>query len=80
MVSRTYLHKREIVKSRAMNSSYKVEFRPASHRQKCVWCVNDATQEAVQREGNLTDISRCCDDPKCMRLSAKMCRTTVRAA
>ncbi len=67
-----------------MNSPYrlgimKAEYRPVSHCQKCVWCVNDATQEAVQREGNLTAISRCCDDPKCMGLSAERCRTTVGA-
>jgi hypothetical protein len=47
-----------------MNSSYKAVYRPASHRQKCVWCVNDATQEAVERQGNLTAISRCCYDPR----------------
>ncbi len=68
-----------------MNSPYRlstmrVEYRALSHRQKCVWCVNDATQEAVQRQGSLTAISRCCDDPKCMGLSAEMCRTTVGAA
>ena len=69
-----------------MNSPYrmgimKVEYRPVSQRQQqCVWCTNDATQEACQRQGNLTAISRCCDDPKCMGLSAEMCRTTVGAA
>jgi hypothetical protein len=70
-----------------MNSPYrmgimKVEYRPVSQcqRQQCVWCVNDATHEAVQRQGSLTAISRCCDDPKCMGLSAEMCRTTVGAA
>jgi hypothetical protein len=63
-----------------MNSPYKVEYRPASHCQKYVWCLNDATQEAVQRQGNLTAISRCCDDPKCMWLSAEMCERTVGAA
>lgn len=68
-----------------MNSPYrlgimKVEYRPLSHCQKCVWCANDATQEAVQRQGNLTAISRCCDDPKCVWLSAKMCESTVGAA
>lgn len=26
----------------------KVEYRPVNYRQKCVWCVNDATQEALQ--------------------------------
>jgi hypothetical protein len=65
-----------------MNSLYslvmsKAEYRPVSHRQKCVWCVKEATQEAIQRQGNLTAISRCCDDPKCMRLSAEMCERTV---
>jgi hypothetical protein len=30
--------------------------------------------------GNLTAISRCCDDPKCMWLSAEMCERTVGAA
>jgi hypothetical protein len=39
----------------------------------------DATQEAVQREGNMTAVSRCCDDPKGMRLSAKKCESTVAA-
>jgi hypothetical protein len=67
-----------------MNSPYrlgigKVEYRPVSHRQECVWCVKEATQEAVQRQGNLTAISRCCDDPKCMRLSAESCEHTVAA-
>jgi hypothetical protein len=67
-----------------MNSPYrlgirKVEYRPVSYTQKCVWCVNDATQEAVQREGNLTAISRCFDDPNCVRLSAEMCKRTVAA-
>jgi hypothetical protein len=61
---------------------FKVEYRPVSQcqQQQCVWCVNDATQEAVQRQGSLTAISRCCGDPKCMGLSAEMCRTTVGAA
>jgi len=58
----------------------KAEYHPVSRRQKCVWCVNDATQEALQRQGNITAISRCCDDPKCMRLSAEMCERTVGAA
>jgi hypothetical protein len=67
-----------------MNSPYslgmrKVEYRPVRHTQKCVWCVNDATQEAVQRQGNLTAISRCCDDPKCVWLSAETCTRTVAA-
>lgn len=64
------------------NIMSKVEYRLVSQCQKhqCVWCVNDATQEAVQREGNLTAISRCCDDPKCRWLSAEMCESTVRAA
>ena len=59
-----------------------VEYRPVSHWQKrqCVWCLNDATQEAVQSHANLTAISRCCDDPRCMRLSAEMCESTVGAA
>jgi hypothetical protein len=65
-----------------MNSSYglvtrKVEYRPVSHTQKCVWCVNDATQEVVQRQGNLSAISPCCDDPKCVSLSAETCRRWV---
>jgi hypothetical protein len=70
-----------------MNSPYrlgirKAEYRPVSdcQKQKCLWCVNDATQEAVQRQGNLTAISHCCDDPKCARLSAEMCQRTVGAA
>jgi len=65
-----------------MNSPYKVEYRPVSQGQKhpCVWCVNAATQEAVQRQGNITTITRCCDDPKCMWLSAEMCERTLGAA
>ena len=65
-----------------MNSPYKVEYRPVNQCQKhqCVWCVNDATQEAIQSQGNLTAVSRCCDDRKCMWLSAEMCRSTVGAA
>jgi hypothetical protein len=58
-------------------STGKVEYRPVSHHQTCVWCVNDATQEAVQKKGTLTAISRCCDDPKCMWLSAENCERTV---
>jgi hypothetical protein len=59
-----------------MNSLYslgtrEVEYRPVSSGQKCVWCVNDATQEAVQRQGNITAISRCCGDLRCMCLSAE---------
>jgi hypothetical protein len=71
----------------AMNSSYglaisKAEYRPVSHcsRCQCVWCVHDATQEAVQRQGNLTAISRCCDDPKCVWLSAERCELMVGTA
>jgi hypothetical protein len=70
-----------------MNSSYrlgmgKVAYHPVSHWQKhkCLWCVNDATQEAVQREGNLTAVIRCCDDPKCVMLSGELCGRTVGAA
>ena len=67
-----------------MNSPYSLSIRklgysPVSHSQKCVWCVNDATQEAVQKQGNLTAISRCCDDPKCVWLSAETCKRTVAA-
>jgi hypothetical protein len=60
----------------------KVVYRPVSRCQKpqCVWCANDATQEAVQSEGNLTAITRYCDDPKCMWLSAEMCKSTAAAA
>ncbi len=58
----------------------KVMYFPVSQcQQKCVWCVNDATQEAVQRQGNLTAISRCCDEPRCVGLSAEMCKRTVGA-
>jgi len=46
----------------------------------CVWCVNDATQEAVPRQGNMTAIARCCDDPKYMGRSAEMCERTVGGA
>ena len=49
-----------------MNSPYKVEYRAASRSEKCVWCAKAATQEAVQRQGNMTSITRCCDDPKCI--------------
>ncbi|MGC1650404.1 MAG: hypothetical protein WA741_31660 [Candidatus Sulfotelmatobacter sp.] len=44
-----------------------------SHHQKCSWCADNATQGAVQNQQNLTVISRCCDDPKCIWLSAEMC-------
>jgi len=57
-----------------------VEYRPVSHRERCVWCVNDATQEAFRRNGNLTAVSRCCDNPKCVWLSAEMCERTVGTA
>jgi hypothetical protein len=65
-----------------MNSLYslvlgKVEYGPVRHCQKCVWCVNDATQEAILKQGNITVISRCCDDPICTRLSAESCEHTV---
>lgn len=65
-----------------MNSLYSlgirdVEYRPVSHREKCVWCVNDAMQAAVQTQGSLTAVSRCCDDPKCMWLSAETCERMV---
>ena len=55
----------------------KVEYHPVGLSQKCVWCANIATQEVVQREGNMTVISRCCDDPKCLLLSAERCERTV---
>jgi hypothetical protein len=57
----------------------KVVYRPAScsPTRPCVWCAKDATQEAVQSEGNMTVISRCCDDPKCMWRSEEMCERTV---
>jgi hypothetical protein len=60
----------------------KVEYRPLSQSKdyKCVWCVNDATQEVVQNQGNLTAISRCCADPRCMWRSREMCESTVGAA
>ena len=58
-----------------------LEYRPVNPWQKhhCLWCANDATKEVVQREGNMTAITRCCDDPRCMRLSAQMCERTVAA-
>jgi hypothetical protein len=57
----------------------KVVYRPVScsPTRPCVWCAKEATQEAVRSEGNLTVISRCCDDPKCMWQSEEMCATTV---
>ena len=59
-----------------------VAYRPVSHcqKQKCLWCGNDATQEGIQKQGNLTAVSRCCDDPNCMRLSAEMCNRTAGTA
>jgi hypothetical protein len=51
----------------------RVEYRAVSHHQKCSWCADNATQGAVQNQQNLTVISRCCDDPKCIWLSAEMC-------
>lgn len=60
-----------------MNSQ--VEYRPVRLSQKCVWCAKVATQEAVQREGNITAVSGCCDDAKCMWLSADVCERTVAA-
>ncbi len=64
------------------NLMSKVEYRPVNpwYGGRCSWCGNDATQEAFQNQGNLTAISRCCDDPKCMALAAEMCRTTAGAA
>jgi hypothetical protein len=58
-------HQQSIVK--------KPEFRPASRHLSCAWCSNDATQEAVQHQQNLTVISRCCDDQRCIWLSTEMC-------
>ncbi len=60
----------------------KVEYRPASegekrNHQKCTWCANDATQKAVWSLGNVTAISPCCDDSRCMRLSEDRCEKTV---
>jgi len=64
-----------------MHSS-KVEYRPVDQHLKhqCSWCVNTATQEAIQQQGIVTAISRCCDDPKCMERSVEMCERTVEAA
>ena len=70
-----------------MNSSRgpainKVEYRLLGQFKqcRCVWCVNDATQEAFKSQGNLTAISRCCDDPKCMWRSREVCESTVGAS
>ena len=57
----------------------KLEYRPLTRSQECFWCVNNATQEVVRREGNITAISRCCDDPNCMWLAAERCERTVAA-
>jgi hypothetical protein len=57
----------------------KVEYHPVSLFQKCVWCAKVATQEVVEREGNVIAISRCCDDPKCLSLSAERCERTFAA-
>jgi len=51
----------------------RVEYRPVSDHQKCSWCADNATQEAVQSQQNLTVISVCCDHPKCIWLSAERC-------
>jgi hypothetical protein len=63
-----------------MNPS-KVKYHPVTPYQKhqCSWCDKDATQEAIQRQANITVISRCCADPRCMQLSAEMCERTVAA-
>jgi hypothetical protein len=60
----------------------KVEYRLPSHpyKRQCAWCVKDATQEAFKSQGNLTAISPCCDDPRCMRRAADRCESTVGAA
>ncbi len=65
-----------------MNSSRKAEYRPVSHGQKhqCMWCGDEATQDCALRQGNLTVINSCCDDPKCMWRSADKCERTVGAA
>jgi hypothetical protein len=63
-----------------MNSP-KVEYRLVNQylKPQCSWCATDATQEAIKQQGNITVISRCCDDPKCMKLSVEMCERTVAA-
>ncbi len=55
-----------------------VEYRMLGRSQfKCVYCSNDATQEAILSTGNLTAIIRCCSDPQCMRRSREMCESTI---
>jgi tetratricopeptide (TPR) repeat protein len=61
-------------------SNMGIAYVSQSQRHHCLWCVRDATQEVVQKQGNLTTICRCCDDPKCMGLSAAMCERTLGAA
>ena len=51
----------------------RVKYRPVSHHHKCPWCADSATQEAIQGQQNLTVISRCCDNPKCIWLSKEKC-------
>jgi hypothetical protein len=58
----------------------RVEYRPVSRHQKCSWCPDNATQEAVESQQNPTVISCCCDDPKCIWLSGGEVRAHDRQA
>jgi hypothetical protein len=56
-----------------------VEYRSLSQFQsrECLWCKNDAMQQAVLSQGNMTAVVVCCDDPKCMGRAKDMCENTV---